>query len=200
MPYGIFLFDAHAAQPRQPVQKPAQSRVPRRCPAVDENGRRQRDQLALAVLLAFHEFDAEQRTHAHAADVQRVVAADEIAIKRLHRLDPLLGIHVHQVFRRRAVTGQCQRVCGESGALQRLVHRAEVVLGATKPVDHEHGGVADRCRRSASHERDGPPPSANTGARSAKVTEYAVISSGIGVGMLAQRSAAATTRAMPAMR
>jgi hypothetical protein len=75
----------------------------------------------------------EQRAHAHAHHVQHLVLADDLAVLGAHGLEPVLGLHAHEVLGLRAVARQRERVRDETRVLQALVHRAQVVLRAAQP-------------------------------------------------------------------
>ena len=71
----------------------------------------------------------------------RLQLIDDLAVLDAHRFDPILGAHVDEILGPRAVTGECQRMRDEAGALQPLVHRSQVVLRAAEPVDQEDTGL-----------------------------------------------------------
>jgi hypothetical protein len=79
------------------------------------------------------QFQREQRSHAHADDMERVVLADQFVVGLGHHVHPLLRHHGQQVLGHAAMTGQRHGVRLHARAPQHLVHRPEVVLGTAKP-------------------------------------------------------------------
>ena len=148
----VFLFDFHASrQARNGIQHGAQEAIPRCGPAVDVDGRREHDQIALGVTLALREQRREQRAHAHAHQVQGWMLIADLAVFGDDRLDPVLGGDAGEILRFGPVARERQRIGHQSGVLEPLVHRPEVVLRAPEAVDEER-----RIRRcSGAHAADG---------------------------------------------
>ena len=130
----VFLLDAHAAtHGRQAVEEMAQIAIPRRRPPVEVDRRRQHDEPALAVLLLLGHLDCQQRSHAHAHDVQGLELGSQLAIARAAGVEPVLDRHPQQVLGAGAVSRQRERVRDEPRHLEALVHRAQVVLRPPRP-------------------------------------------------------------------